>query len=1435
MIRKLLLICLLAGSFSYGQFNQNAPWLSGPDGSQYLQDPSVKPLSLYEISEAFHAYWEGKDYQAKGSGYKPYMRWENYWRHFIDNNGYLPTSKELWETWENKQKRIGMATNPTSGWNTIGPQAVGVYSGRLPGQGRVNAVAVDPNNENIWYVGAPAGGIWKSTDAGNSWTNLFDDFPQIGVSGIAIDPNDSNIIYIATGDDDAADSYSVGVFKSTDAGASWQQTGLNPSNTNFNSLMNEIVIDPTNSNIIWVATNSGLYKSTDAGASWQVTQAGFVADFKLKPGDPNTVYAVVGRYVGGSGNQISFTKTTNGQNFTALDSPVLPTNSGRAVLGVSPANPEVLYILTANTGSSNFTYQGLYKSTNSGATFTESPNTTNIMESSQAWFDLALEVSPTNANELYMGCLNVWKSTTGGNSFFRLNQWFVNDQAYTHADIHTIKIFNNRVYVGSDGGIYMSANGGAAFTDYTANMAIGQFYRLSVSSKDATKMIGGLQDNGGQILQNNQWNNYHGGDGMDNVIDPNDDNLVYGFTQFGGSLNISSNSGQSIGFVGPPRDDQNNTIQGNWITPLAISSTGEVYAGFDAVYKLEGNSWQKLYTIPSTEGGIDDLEVDPTNPSVLYAAEGTFVQRSDDGGQTFSAFFNAGAEISDIAINSNDGSAIYVVTSRRVGIAQSQQQNVTRKIYKVPVNSNGDAGLDVDITYNIPGDQAFFSIVHQGRHTDNPIYVGTSLGVYRLDDTLTEWEDYFTGLPSVAISDLDINLDDEVITASTYGRGVWQSPIPIQVPDNDVRLVSLSPANGNVICGEIIPEIVVENNGLNPISSVTVSYSVNGGSAQEFNATVSLNSEANTTIVLPSLNLSTIGAYSLEVSVLIQDDAFADNNSITHNFFVNAFAVGDAINTFETANDNLITYNDGGGAPVWERGVPQGTLLNEVGSGTQVYGTNLDGNHPDGTSAYLVSGCYELASILAPVLKFKMAYDLEINFDVVYVEYSTDDGGTWNVLGTIDSQPNWYTSDRTNASSGTDDDCQNCPGAQWTGTNATLTEYAYDFTANAALGETDLTNEPNVVFRIVLHSDPSVNQEGVIIDDLVVAGFQDDDDDDNDGVLDVDDNCPLVGNASQLDTDGDGLGDACDNDDDNDGIADGDDNCPLTANPDQADADNDGIGDVCDQDSDNDGVPNADDLCPGTPEGSVVDVTGCEVFTLPSSNFRVLTIGESCTISNNGRVEIEAVATLNYTATLTGPGISETLNFTDTVAFSDLIAGTYEVCITVEGQTGYEQCYTIGISEPEDLSVSSKVSSLDSKVTLNLAGGKSYTINLNGELYRTTESEITLALSKVENTLSVRTDIDCQGIYEETIVLSDKLFIYPNPISSGDLTIYLGNTSAAKVEVSLFDLNGRTLFRKEYVPVNNEVRFNVDALSKGIYLLNVKTPASLTNYKIIRK
>ncbi|MEB8345731.1 thrombospondin type 3 repeat-containing protein [Flavobacteriaceae bacterium KMM 6898] len=1423
MLRKLLLVLLFVGVNSYGQFNESAPWMENikKDPTNTSKSSSTS-YSIYEISEAFHKYWEGKDPNVKGSGYKPFMRWENYWKQFVDENGYLPSSKQLWDTWENKRNSTAIV-NPISDWKSLGPINVGAYAGRLPGQGRVNAIAVDPNNPNVWYVGAPAGGLWKSTDTGASWTSLFDDFLQIGVSGIAIDPTDSNIIYIATGDDDAADSYSVGVFKSLDGGISWNETGLNPSNTSDNWLMNEITIDPTNSQTLWVGTNQGLYKSTNGGLLWSRKKIGDIKDFKLKPNNSNTIYAV-------TTNEF-FKSTDGGEVFNEITSE-LPTNSGRLVLGITPNNAAVVYVLSADTGANDFAFQGLYKSNDSGTTFTKTPNANNILESNQAWFDLAMEVSPSDENEVYIGCLNVWKTTDSGTTFIPLNQWYLDNPAYTHADIHTLKIFNGNLFCGTDGGIYMSQDKGTTFTDYTAGIAIGQFYRVSVSKNNASQLIGGLQDNGGQVLSDGNWNNYHGGDGMDNAISPLNDNLVYGFTQYGGFLSISTDAGQAITTIRAPEVNGSN-LQGNWITPLAIDSNGAVYAGYNALYKLTGTSWEKISrNIGEGKGNIEDVEIHPTNPLIITVAQDNQLHRSTDGGLNFTLIQSFDREISDMALNSSDENIVYVVTSRRVGISQNLQP-ADIGVYKIEID--GTTFTETNITYNLSTDQAFFSIAHQGRNTDNPIYLGTSLGVYRLDDTLTEWEDYFTGLPSTAIGDLEISLDDEIITASTYGRGVWQSPIPIKVPEADVRLIALTPKENAVLCGEIIPEITIENKGSNPITEVEVNYTINGVAASSFNYPITLNFGETGTIPLPALNPDIIGRNAFKVIATITNDAFSDNNTLEHRFFANDFGNGGTINTFEIEEENLITYNEGDDGSVWEKGVPTGSVLNLAASGQQVYATNLDGNHPDNIKGIILSNCYEFSSILAPVLRFKMAYDLEINFDLVYVQYSLDSGLSWEVLGNINSTPNWYNSDRTNANSGEDDDCQNCPGAQWTGTNTELTEYAYDFTANALNGETDLTNEPNVIFRIVFQSDPAVNKEGVVIDDFVIEGFQDDDDDDNDGINDDVDNCPLTGNANQLDTDNDGFGDVCDLDDDGDGIADKDDNCPLIANADQLDGDSDGIGDVCDSDLDNDGVPNGVDMCDNTPKDAVVNVDGCEIFSLPSNNFQVLTTGESCISSNNGSITIGSLTSNDYTASLTGGSISMTADFTTEALFTDLPAGNYTICITLDAQPEYQNCFGVTITEPEALSVSSKVNTLGKEVSLQLKGGNTYTILVNGKAYTTSKSEITLPLTEVENNLEVKTDLDCQGSFVQQIVLSEEVLIYPNPIANGNLTIQLGRELQSGADVSLYSMSGNSVFRKTFTSNTSSIQFNVDGLAKGIYLLNITLNNKLTSYKIIRK
>ena len=1432
-----LFLCLQANA----QFNSSAPWMQELIAKKHGTSKGIldadQDFTIQEMSVAFWAYWKDKDPNVKGSGFKPYLRWENYWKHTAKADGHLPSGRELIETFERKQNS-GFAKNPTANWTAIGPFDPGTRGGSLPGTGRINAIAVDPNNPNTWYAGAPSGGIWKSTNAGDSWSYLFGDLPQIGVSSIAIDANNSDIIYAATGDDDAADSYSLGVYKSTDGGATWAGTGLSVENTAVfsnwgnNRLLSNVLIDPTDSNVIWAAGNFGVWKSIDGGVTWDQKLNRIVGDLKMKPGDSNTLYTAEAAFTGGD-----YFRTTDGETFTQVTD-ILPTNSGRVVLGVTPDNPEVLYLLSAANGG-NFEYQGLYKSTDSGETFTESPNTENIMESSQAWFDLALAVSPTNENLLFTGCLNVWTSSNGGDSFGRINRWNIGNSVYTHADIHTIEIIDGKIFVCSDGGLWVSEDNGVTFVDKTANMNITQFYRMSIANNNAAVAAAGSQDNAGYVLASGQWDVYTGGDGMDYEVDPNNPSLIYGFVQFGSPLFITTNGGQTVTTVGAP-----NGLQGNWITPLAVGTDGEVYSGYDAVYRLDGNAWVK-WSNDFGGGNIDDIEVDPNNPNVIYAAEADFLYRSDDGGQNFSAFNRFPGLISDIAIDQNDGSTVYVTTSFRVGTDQSRQTSTNngpgqRGIFKITVNPDGSPGPEVDITGNLDTSQAFFSVVHQGRDSSNPIFVGTNLGVYRLSDDSPDWEDYFTNLPSVAVSDLEISLDEETLVASTYGRGVYTSPIPVQIANNDLRLVSVSPLGNQVGCAQITPSVTVENLGINAITEINVEYAVNGGTNLTDTWNGTLNQGETTVIQLSTLSGLNLGANDFTVNAIAENDEFPNNNTTTVNLFSNNFALGDQAFDFEAGNPTLFAYNEGGGTPLWQQGVPAGTNLSGATSGTQAFATNLTGDHPSNTKSYLVSGCYELANITAPVLRFQMAYELENNFDVVYVEYSLDNGSSWNLLGQQGSAPNWYNSDRTNASSGTENDCQNCPGGQWTGEDAAFanfTEYAYDFTANANNGETDLTNETNVIFRIVFESDPFENREGAIIDDFAVTGFQDDDDDDNDGVLDVDDNCPLTPNADQADNDGDGIGDVCDPDDDNDGILDDDDNCPFTANADQADFDGDGLGDSCDPDIDNDGVLNAADLCNDTPSGAVVDVDGCEVFSLPANNFTIQSVGESCIASDNGRVSVTAANTsLNYTATLSSSGAADVVqSFTETTEFTDLVAGAYTVCITVDGQVGFEQCFSITLDEPDPLSVSASVSSLAAQVTLDLDGGQVYYIELNGVNYQTNDSIITLDLDKTENVLKVRTEKDCQGSFEKTIVLVDSILAYPNPIGTEDLTVYVGSISSEQVNITLYNVSGTQVFRKAYIPEAGTLRMNLSKFPGGVYLLNVSTQQSLKTFKIIKR
>lgn len=311
----------------------------------------------------------------------------------------------------------------------------------------------------------------------------------------------------------------------------------------------------------------------------------------------------------------------------------------------------------------------------------------------------------------------------------------------------------------------------------------------------------------------------------------------------------------------------------------------------------------------------------------------------------------------------------------------------------------------------------------------------------------------------------------ESVTNAWYAVNVGESYSAVNY---DVALQSIA-QNTTIPCStnSFATTITFKNQGLNTLSSVNVSYNVDGGTNtnEVWSGTLGLCQEQTYPISVTGL---TRGAHTLNITTTVTSDGRPENNTKSIIFFINDAGVVNVTNPFTNTSDALIAYNDEGTIK-WFRGVRG--LGAMTSSGNTVYLMNTTGNYPDATKTYLVSQCYDLTTLSSPQISFDMKYSLEQDWDIVYVEYSTDFGANWNVLGSMGA--NWYNSNRTLASSG-GTDCYNCPGAQWTGTNTTNTNYFYSLSA--------LNSETNIIFRIVFHSDEAVTQQGVNIDNFLISG-----------------------------------------------------------------------------------------------------------------------------------------------------------------------------------------------------------------------------------------------------------------------------------------------------------------------------------------------------------
>lgn len=901
-----LTLAIVAGSNAYGQ-----RWV------ELMLEPGA---NFFEVQKAFEKEWEGKSY-VKGKGYKQYKRWEHFWEMRINPDGSFPKYTDMlssYNTYIEAYPDVNRSSSLAAGdWSPLGPFSYTNTDSWSAGLGRVNMVIEDPNDPNTIYIGAPAGGIWKSTDAGSTWTPLIDDLAAIGVSWITIDPNNSNNIYIATGDADGGDTYSIGVWRSIDGGTTWNPTGSIFGGTN------KVLIDPQNSNILWCATTGGLYKTIDAGATWNLSINGHFDDIEFKPGNSQVVYGVTSDHF--------FRTNDGGTNWTQTTSG-LPWNSGRLKVAVTPAEPTYVYIISAND---QWGFQGVYRSTDSGLSFATQNTTAGIFDgSTQAWFDLDINVSPTNADEVMMGVLNVHKSSNGGVNWTQVNSWSSpGSAAYTHGDIHYVGWYGNNCYVGSDGGVSVSTNFGNSFTDLSDNLQIGQFYTIAGTEQDPNIIAGGLQDNGGYAYVNGTWRVYYGADGMESAIDPNNSQRIYGMIQYG-SLYRSSNQALSSSGQGSPE-------QGAWVTPMQFDPnvTGtRILVGYNDVWEYTGggNAWNQISSF-NFPGTIRTIEIFPGNSDIFYAGTvgGLYKTANDGGSFTNVTNFSTGSGITSVETHPTDPNTIWT-TSGGTGIGQGK------------VHVSRDGGLTwTNITGNLPNVNV--NIIKHEEGSDEGLYIGTDIGVYYTDSILGAWIPFNLNLPNTIVNDLEIHHGSGLVRAGTYGRGVWESDVftPPSVND-DAGIQAVSNPQG-LMCGVLFePVVTLRNYGTNTLSSVNINYDVDGANSQVFAWTGSLAPGASEQVTLPTVTViggvHTFNAFTSDPNGVA--DAYSLNDPSFSGFSVDLTGNPVVVN---------LTTDCFGAQTTWEVQDDQGATLYSEGPYQ-----NIVGGESISMEYCLDDGCYQV-------------------------------------------------------------------------------------------------------------------------------------------------------------------------------------------------------------------------------------------------------------------------------------------------------------------------------------------------------------------------------------------------------------------------------------------------------------------------------------------
>lgn len=740
-------------------------------GQRYRKMMEAGTYPLEEIQREAESYFDIVGH-GQGTGYKQYKRWEYVASMELDERGIKIPNHELAQQ-ARALRRSAEAERQESGnfsgdWRSLGPTYWNATKSWNPGVGRITSIGIDPLNTDHIIVGSPTGGIWRTLDGGLTWSPLTDDFSTVDVYALEISPWNSN--------DYLWGSTHGRIYRSIDGGSTWTATN----NVSGSGQVIRIQHHPVHPNVVYaVSESNGLFRSTDGGTTWSPV-AGVSGsnidgyDIEFKPDDPSVIYFSGTRFYRSTDGGVSF-QEIGGFN-----------TSGTAckMIAVTPANPNRVYVLE----SRDDVFGGFYRSDNSGSSFTKfvDGDTINYFGYSatgsdsygQAPRDMDVAAHPFHADQVHIAGINMWKSINGGQSFSLTAHWVPKTAAslgvgYVHADVDILRFVGNRLYVGTDGGFFISDDGAGTFVNRTDGLCIREFYRIGVSKTNPDVVTGGSQDNGTSVMRgiDRFWFDWLGADGMETFVDWSNDKILYGTTQ-NGSMYRSNDQGDSyVSIMKPP-----GVGNGAWITPFEqdpqVPTT--VYVAFADIWRSTtgGGNWVKISNF--NDGSFMHLKIAPTNNQRLYAARGARLFTTSDGGQSWVEIterpWGKNTYINFIAVHPQWAERLLVVTAHAV-------------------YHSTNAGLTWEnITSGLPSGTKYCAAWEDTGK--NGIYIGGFGFVsYTNDDLSGKWIGFFKGLPNVRVYELEINYVSGTIFAGTYGRGLWESPL-YHFPSSSVPVVA---------------------------------------------------------------------------------------------------------------------------------------------------------------------------------------------------------------------------------------------------------------------------------------------------------------------------------------------------------------------------------------------------------------------------------------------------------------------------------------------------------------------------------------------------------------------------------------------------------------------------------------------------------------------